>query len=70
MLQPIFQRGKLVYQMPSLEEIRNYCMEQVELLWDEVKRFEFPHKYYVDLSFKLWDLKNSMLSDLGARGLE
>lgn len=70
LLQPIFQRGKLVYQMPSLEEIRNYCMEQVELLWDEVKRFEFPHKYYVDLSFKLWDLKNSMLSDLGARGLE
>lgn len=67
LLQPIFQKGKLVYHLPSLDEIRSYCLEQVELLWDEVKRFEYPHKYYVDLSFHLWDLKNSMLSSLGAQ---
>ncbi|MHB1153221.1 MAG: nicotinate phosphoribosyltransferase [Eubacteriales bacterium] len=59
---PVFINGKLVYNLPSTEEIRNYCMEQVKLQWDEVKRFENPHNYYVDLSQKLWDLKNKMLS--------
>ncbi|MDD4774600.1 MAG: nicotinate phosphoribosyltransferase [Eubacteriales bacterium] len=59
---PIFINGKLVYDLPSTEEIRNYCSEQVDLQWDEVKRFENPHNYYVDLSQKLWDIKNSMLS--------
>ena len=70
MLQPIFKEGKLVYNMPSIDEIRSYCLEQVGLLWDEVKRFEYPHKYYVDLSFKLWDLKNAMLAEMGAQSEE
>lgn len=63
LLVPIFVSGKLVYQCPELEDIRNYCEEQVNLLWDEVKRFEFPHRYYVDLSKKLWDVKNELLSE-------
>ena len=63
LLEPIFQRGKLVYKLPELEDIRAYCEEQVDLLWDEVKRFEFPHRYYVDLSRKLWDVKNELLSE-------
>lgn len=67
LLQPIFEKGKLVYDMPSIEQIREYCLNQVDILWDEVKRFEYPHKYYVDLSFKLWDLKNMMMSELGAQ---
>ena len=46
---------------PSLEEIRRYCEEQVETLWDEVKRFDYPHNYYVDLSKKLWDIKYHLL---------
>ena len=58
---PVFQGGRLVYQRPSLQEIQTYCMEQVETLWDEVKRFENPHNYYVDLSQKLWDIKQSLL---------
>ena len=58
---PIFQGGKLVYRLPSLEEIRAYCLEQVDTLWDEVKRFENPHNYYVDLSQKLWDIKYDLL---------
>ena len=58
---PIFEKGKLVYQCPSLEEIRNYCLEQVDMLWDEVKRFDNPQNYYVDLSQKLWDIKFSLL---------
>ncbi len=58
---PIFQGGKLVYTLPSLEEIRTYCAQQVDTLWDEVKRFDNPHSYYVDLSQKLWDIKYAML---------
>ncbi len=58
---PIFKDGKLVYQLPRLEEIRIYCAQQVDTLWDEVKRFDNPHAYYVDLSQKLWDIKYAML---------
>ena len=58
---PIFRNGELVYQLPTLEEIRTYCLEQVDTLWDEVKRFDYPHKYYVDLSDKLWDIQQCLL---------
>ena len=60
---PIFQSGKLVYTCPNLEEIRTYCLEQVDSLWDEVKRFDNPHTYYVDLSQKLWDIKYNLLKE-------
>lgn len=60
---PIFQAGKLVYNCPTLDEIRTYCLEQVDKLWDEVKRFDNPHTYYVDLSQKLWDVKYGLLKD-------
>ena len=62
LLKPIFKDGKLVYQKPSLTEIRSYCASQVELLWDEVKRFQNPHNYYVDLSEKLWLVKRELLN--------
>ena len=58
---PIFVKGELVYKCPTLEEIRSYCLEQVDTLWDEVKRFDNPHNYYVDLSQKLWDIKYALL---------
>lgn len=58
---PVFLNGKCVYECPTLPEIRKYCKEQVDLLWDEVKRFENPHTYYVDLSKKLWDIKTKLL---------
>ena len=61
MLVPVFRGGKCVYRLPSLEEIRAYCARQVDTLWDEVKRFDNPHKYYVDLSKKLWDIKYELL---------
>jgi len=61
LLIPIFLNGEKVYESPSLGEIRTFCKEQVDTLWDEVKRFENPHKYYVDLSQKLWDIKHGML---------
>ena len=58
---PIFKGGELVYKLPSLEEIRTYCKEQVDTLWDEIKRFDNPQTYYVDLSQKLWDVKYGLL---------
>ena len=57
---PVFKDGKCVYKSPSIQEIRNYCKEEVDSLWDEVKRFENPHRYYVDLSQKLWDIKKEL----------
>ena len=57
----IFDGGKLVYDLPSLEEIRDHCADQQDKLWDEMKRFERPQLYYVDMSHKLWDLKNRMI---------
>ncbi len=57
----IFKDGELVYDLPSLKEIREYSLSQVDLLWDEVKRFSNPHAYYVDLSQKLWDIKQDMI---------
>jgi len=57
----IFRNGELVYQLPTLEEIRTYCREQVDTLWDEVKRFDNPHVYHLDLSQKLWDIKDGLL---------
>ena len=62
LLVPIFRHGELVYQLPTLEQIRSYCLSEVDKLWDEVKRFDNPHTYYVDLSQKLWDIKYDLLS--------
>ena len=61
LLVPIFLNGKRVYDSPSLQEIQDYCREQVDTLWDEVKRFDNPHKYYVDLSDKLWNIQHDLL---------
>ena len=60
---PIFKNGELVYKLPTLTEIRDYCKEQVDSLWEEVKRFDNPHTYYVDLSKKLWDIKYNLLRE-------
>ncbi len=59
---PIFVKGELVYEMPSLEDIRKHCEFELDRLWDEVKRFDNPHNYYVDLSKKLYDIKQAMIS--------
>ena len=59
---PVFKDGECVYQSPPIEDIAAYCREQLDLLWDEVKRFENPHDYYVDLSEQLYQIKNILLS--------
>ena len=58
---PIFKKGECVYQVPALDAVKAYCTDQLETLWDEVKRFENPHTYYVDLSEKLWYVKSGLL---------
>lgn len=59
----IFDKGRCVYQSPSVAEIRKYCAEQIETLWPETRRFENPQEYYVDLSKKLWEVKNQLLEE-------
>jgi len=61
MYETIFKDGVLTYSLPTLEEIRAYCTAQVETLWDEVKRFDNPHYYHLDLSQRLWNIKDGLL---------
>ena len=58
---PIFKNGELVYDLPSLPEIQAYCKSEVATLWPEVRRFDYPHNYYVDLSDRLPGIKTEML---------
>lgn len=67
LLEPIFVEGKCVFEKKPIKEIRDYCLAQVETLWDEVTRFENPHNYYVDLSQPLWDLKHKLLRENGKK---
>lgn len=64
LLEPIFVKGKLVYEVPDLQQIRTYSEQEFDRLWDEVMRFEYPQVYYVDLSKQLLDLKLSMLEQI------
>lgn len=67
MLVPIYEKGKLVYDRPTVQEIRKYCEKELSLLWNEVKRLKNPHVFYVDLSQKLWEMKESLLKEKGRR---
>ena len=67
LLTPIYRGGKLVYERPSLDEIKQYCAEQVDTFWGEYKRFENPQTYYVDLSQKLYDIRQDLLHENGSR---
>ena len=60
---PIFSNGKLVYDVPTIEEVRDYHQKQMQTLWPEVKRLSKPHLYFVDLSQKLFDLKNELITE-------
>ena len=63
LLVQIFEDGNCVYESPNIHEIRDYCKDQLDLMWDEVKRFDRPHRYFVDLSQKLWDIKDQLLKE-------
>lgn len=61
LLIPVFRKGDCVYESPTVMEIQKRCREELNTLWEESKRFEYPHQTYVDLSRKLWNLKNNLL---------
>lgn len=63
LLVQIFDKGNQVYESPTIKEIKKYCEEQLDQLWDEVKRFENPHEYIVDLSQSIWDVKDKLLKE-------
>lgn len=70
LLEKYFEKGQLVHELPSLESIRQHCQEELDKLWDSVKRFENPQSYYVDLSRQLWDLKQSLLFKISQENVE
>ncbi|MBE7009993.1 MAG: nicotinate phosphoribosyltransferase [Ruminococcaceae bacterium] len=70
LLVPVFEKGKCVYESPDVHEIKRFCQEQIDKLWDEVKRFENPHCYYVDLSPTLWKMKEELLEKFAGQGEE
>lgn len=61
LLVPILEKGKQVYKSPNVHEIKAYCQDELDLFWDEVKRLENPHNYFVDLSKDLWTIKDELL---------
>ena len=67
LLVPVFKSGECVYKTPHIADIQKYCKAEVDTLWEEVKRFENPHRYYVDLSRKLWDVKHELLVNKGIK---
>lgn len=64
LLTPFFKNGKCIYNFPELKDVRYYCAQQVDSLWEEVQRFEFPHNYYVDLSQELWNIKTDLIDKM------
>lgn len=67
---PVFKDGELVYVAPALKDIQAKCLSELDTLWEEVTRFENPHTYYVDLSKRLWTLKDAMIQKLKAKDEE
>lgn len=67
LLTRIFDKGVCVYESPGLKDIRDYCAAQLDTLWEEVKRFENPHKYYVDLSRPLWETRERLLQEYAVK---
>jgi nicotinate phosphoribosyltransferase len=70
LLVPVFRGGKCVYTSPSVKELREICKKEQETLWDESRRLVNPHEVYVDLSQKLYELKNELLEELSEQALD
>ena len=62
-MKKIFEGGKLIYKKPDIEEIRNKAKSEQGKLWDEIKRLDDPHSYYVDLSPKLYQIRYDLLKE-------
>lgn len=62
---PVFKNGECCYTSPKVMDIRAYCQKEQATLWDETRRLVNPHKVYVDLSSKLYDIKIELLDQMG-----
>ena len=67
MLVPVFKSGKLVYNCPTLMDIQRYANGEMDSFWAEYKRLHSPHRYKVDLSRPLYDLKQTLLATSSKR---
>ena len=67
LLVPVFLKGECVYESPSVMDIRAFCQQELNTLWDETRRLVNPHKVHVDLSPRLYDMKITLLDQLGER---
>lgn len=65
LLVQIYDKGKLVYDPPALDDIKKRAEQQLDSLWEEMKRLDNPQEYIVDLSYDLWKLKNDLLAEHG-----
>ena len=70
LLVPVIKGGKRVYTSPSVMELRAFCQQEQNTLWDESRRFVNPQKVYVDLSQKLYDIKKDLLEEMGSKALD
>ena len=61
MMVPVFKEGKCIYHSPKVMDIQAYCKDELNTLWDESRRLINPHEVHVDLSHKLWHMKNQLL---------
>lgn len=64
LLQKIYEKGQLVYQIPNIEESKAYCEREFKTMYPEVTRIMNPHEYYVDLSDELRNLKQKMIHNI------
>lgn len=62
---PVFQDGKCCYKSPKVMDIRDYCREEQNTLWEETRRLVNPHRVHVDLSSRLYDVKIALLDQMG-----
>ena len=69
LLVPVIKNGKSVYKSPSVMELREYCRNEQNTLWDESRRFVNPQKVYVDLSQALYDMKKNLLEEMSEKAL-
>lgn len=63
----VMEKGELVYKLPSLKDISAYAEREKESFWDEYKRLDNPHVYKVDLSQKLYDIKNALITEIRSK---
>ena len=69
-LLPVFKKGQCIYESPKTMDIRTYCQQELDLLWDESRRLVNPQEVYVDLSDKLYKIKSDLLEEMSQAAIK